>query len=176
MAAGRSGRIVDGTERDLEDPMRTRTLIAGPVVAVALVASSAGAAARPVPSPDPTPHQVDLVPVGPEAILDLPDDRTESDVFAYRLVLDDSTSDARFPIVEQRLVITEPDGDRAVRTWAGAPGAHAETSVMFDEPGTWTFSLTVTTLFGRTDATTATVEVHHDLSEPPPWDHGHPTV
>ncbi len=151
--------------------MRIPPLFAAPLTALAIVVVAAPVAAIPVPSPNPGQLAVKTLPAGPEAVLDLPDARTESDV-GYRLVLDDSTADRRWPIVEQSLVIVDPDGDRSVLGWAGAPGAHAETSVVFDEPGEWTFTLTVTTLRGGTDTVTETVEVRHDLSEPPPWEGG----
>ena len=152
--------------------MRTRTLVAAPMAALAIAVTAAPAAAIPAPSPNPGHLAVNTLPAGPEAVLDLPEERTESDVLSYRLVLDDSTSDRRRPIVQQSLEIVEPDGDRIALAWASGPGAHAQTSVMFDEPGTWTFTLTVTTLVGETDTVTETVEVLHDLSVPPPWDGG----
>lgn len=152
--------------------MGSRAPIASAVAALALAASPAAAmTATPVPAPSSGQPAAHAVPAAPEAILDLPDERTESDVFSYRVVLDDSTSDHRRPIVEQWLVITEPDGDRLVLAWQGRPGAHAQTSIVFDEPGTWTFTLTVTDLIGASDAVSETVEVAPDLSERGP-EHG----
>lgn len=148
--------------------MRTRTLLAASIAALTITYAGTPAGAMPTPTPNPGRGSVDVVATGPTAVLDLPESRIESHHFSDQIVLDDSTGDRRRPIVEQRLTITEPDGDRTVLHFTGRPGSHAQTSVTFDEHGTWSFSLTVTDLLGRTDTATRTVEVRANLAGDPP--------
>ncbi|MEO1064914.1 MAG: hypothetical protein AAFZ07_26155 [Actinomycetota bacterium] len=167
-ATAGSSKVIDTIEPE-RPAMFSRTLLVAPVaaVAVAVTMGTAGAAVSPNPTPAPLGDPAFSVAAGPTAVLDLPDELHESDL-VRTIRLDDSTSDGRNPIVEQRLVIREPDGDRSVVVIAGGPGPHATTEVTHDEHGTWRFTLTVTSVFGHTDRVTETVEVVPDLSEPAP--------
>lgn len=109
--------------------------------------------ARPQPLPDPTPVQAQLS--GPTALLDLPRPITLPDPLELRI--DDSLS-GRVPIVHQEVHIDHPDGSWTLVAWDVGPGPDAWADLYLDA-GDHDVTLTVTDLFGRSDAVTTTVTV-----------------